>query len=130
MKEITKEWLKSAESDLLIIEKIIDEEFLTHQVAFHSQQAIEKAFKAVLEEYEIPFKKTHSLETLSAKVTKKLNIQVNFEIIKILDQLYLGARYPGEFGLLPNGKPGLDDAEEFYEYSKLIFNTISDQLDP
>ena len=50
MKKITNDWLLSAESDIQIIEKIIDQKELTHQVAFHAQQAIEKSFKAIIEE--------------------------------------------------------------------------------
>jgi hypothetical protein len=61
MKKITEDWLKSADADLSIIERILDQENLSHQVAFHAQQAVEKAFKAVIEEFETGFVKTHSL---------------------------------------------------------------------
>ena len=128
MKKITEEWLNSAKADLMIIEKILGDEFLTHQVAFHSQQVIEKSFKAVLEEYEISFKKTHSLETLSVAVRETMDIPIDFNMIKILDQLYIEARYPGEFGLLPDGKPGLSDAREFFEYSREIYGILLEKL--
>jgi HEPN domain-containing protein len=64
MKKSTKEWFKSSESDLLLIKEINSNENLTHLSAFHAQQAIEKSFKAVIEEFDIGFIKTHSLETL------------------------------------------------------------------
>ena len=51
MKKITKEWLKVANDDLAVIEKIIDDNRLTNMVAFHSQQVVEKSLKAILEEY-------------------------------------------------------------------------------
>ncbi|RJQ64993.1 MAG: nucleotidyltransferase domain-containing protein [Desulfobacteraceae bacterium] len=35
---LTEEWLKAADDDLRVIEKIGSDEFLTHMVAFHSQQ--------------------------------------------------------------------------------------------
>jgi len=47
MNVLPYEWLKSAYADLLTIERIIDNEYLTHVVAFHSEQAIEKCFKAI-----------------------------------------------------------------------------------
>ncbi len=50
MKKITNDWLNSAESDLLLIQSIMYQESLTHLAAFHAQQAIEKSFKAVIEE--------------------------------------------------------------------------------
>ena len=47
MTKITAEWLKAANDDLLVIESIIKNEFLTHMVAFHAQQCVEKCFKAI-----------------------------------------------------------------------------------
>ncbi len=47
MKQATSNWLNFAKADILNCEKIIDEEFLTNIVAFHSQQAVEKSFKAL-----------------------------------------------------------------------------------
>ena len=40
MNVLPYEWLKSAYADLLTIERIIDNEYLTHVAAFHSEQAI------------------------------------------------------------------------------------------
>jgi HEPN domain-containing protein len=53
MKKISEEWLKAAKDDLNVIERILDDEHLTHMVAFHSQQCIEKSLKAIIEEYEM-----------------------------------------------------------------------------
>ncbi len=68
MKNIVKDWLISAEGDLLLIQEIVTIENLTHLSAFHAQQAIEKSFKAIVEEFELGFIKTHSLETLYNQV--------------------------------------------------------------
>ena len=46
---ISKEWLKASLDDLKVILKIIDMEDLSHMIAFHSQQSIEKSFKALIE---------------------------------------------------------------------------------
>ena len=43
----------------------------------------------------------------------------------MLDSLYIDARYPGDFGLLPDGKPTLDDAQAFYNFAEKIFKNIS-----
>lgn len=50
MKSISAAWLSAANDDLVLIQEIIRNETLTHMVAFHAQQAIEKSFKALLEE--------------------------------------------------------------------------------
>jgi HEPN domain-containing protein len=122
MKKITSDWLISAESDLQLIHKIIEEESLTHLSAFHAQQVIEKSFKAIIEEFELGSIKTHSLETLYNKVKDIITVTIDFEMLVLLDQLYIDSRYPGELGLLPNGKPTLPEAKEFCSFGELLFS--------
>ena len=117
-----KEWLKASYSDLKTIEYMLDDSFLTHMVAFHSQQAIEKSFKAILENASIPVPKVHKLETLVSKLN--ITLEINYDILTTLDLLYIESRYPGDMGLLPNGKPTLNDAKEFYDFAKEIFSQI------
>jgi HEPN domain-containing protein len=68
MKLSTEHWLKAANEDLMTIHSILQREELTNIVAYHAQQAIEKSFKAVFEELELPVIRTHNLETLYLKV--------------------------------------------------------------
>ncbi|WP_295021155.1 HEPN domain-containing protein [Sulfurimonas sp.] len=120
MRAFTKEWLKAAQDDLMTIEEIIENDHLTHIVAFHSQQCVEKVMKAIIEEEEIDIPKIHKLSKLYEIVSSKLkNIDTN--LISILDSLYIESRYPGDMGLLPHGKPTLQDAKEFYEFAKNIY---------
>ena len=121
MKRTTKDWLSSAESDLLLIKEIILNENLTHLSAFHAQQSIEKSFKAIIEEFDLGFIRTHSLETLYNIVKERIPLKRDTDILIILDQLYIDARYPGEFGLLPNGKPSVSEGNEFFSFAKEIF---------
>lgn len=118
MKKTTDEWFKSAGSDLLLIRKVCTDGDLTHLSAFHSQQAIEKSFKAVIEEYDLGFIKTHSLETLFNIVKDRIPINVNVDMLTILDQMYIDSRYPGEMGLLPNGEPTVPEAMEFFNLAQ------------
>ncbi len=46
----------------------------------------------------------------------------------VLDQLYIDARYPGELGLLPNGKPTPDEAKGFIELAETIYHRIKEFL--
>ena len=61
MRAFTMEWLKASRDDLLTIEEIIDNPHLTHIVAFHAQQCVEKSMKAIIEENEIDIPKIHKL---------------------------------------------------------------------
>jgi len=107
MKEVTEEWLRAAADDLLVIDKIASDEYLTHMVAFHSQQCIEKSLKAVIEEYEIGPMRIHNLERLFEMVGERLKLDVDPVLVALLDKLYIDSRYPGDFGLLSTGKPTL-----------------------
>ena len=126
-KELAQEWLKASSDDLRVIEKILDDEILTHIVAFHSQQSIEKSFKAIFEFNNKNVPKIHKLQTLIDSIDIDLNIDDT--ILQLLDKLYIDARYPGNFGLLPYGKPTLEDAMIFYNTAKDIYDyTIKNNL--
>jgi HEPN domain-containing protein len=123
MKKTTKDWFLSAESDLLLIQEILTIDNLTHLSAFHAQQSVEKSFKAVIEEFDIGFIKTHSLEMLYNLVKDKIHITVDMELLIILDQLYIDSRYPEEMGLLPNGKPSIAESRRFFIIAQSIFDS-------
>jgi HEPN domain-containing protein len=125
--KLAKEWLKASLSDLMNIEAIFDNVFLTHIIAFHAQQAIEKSFKAMIENQNQKIPRVHSLRKLIELVDTK--IEYDLELIKLLDALYIESRYPTDLGLLPYGKPTLDDAKEFYNFALMVFEEVCRQLD-
>jgi len=61
MEQTTKDWLTSAEDDLLSSKTLASDERLTNVASFHCQQCIEKCFKAVIEELNKPSIKSHDL---------------------------------------------------------------------
>ena len=124
MKFLVGEWLKAAKDDIAIITEIIDNEHLTHMVAFHAHQCIEKCFKATLEHFEEEIGKIHDLRTLYKKVTKHIKLDIDSDLIEKLSGLYIDARYPGELGLLPYGKPTISDAQKFHQFAEKIYNDI------
>ena len=68
MKNIVRDWLVSAEGDLLLIQEIVTMENLTHLSAFHD----------------------------------------------------IDSRYPGEMGLLPDGKPTVAESTGFFNVAQAI----------
>lgn len=125
-KEIAEEWLKSALADLKNIEHILTDNFLTHIAAFHAQQCVEKCFKAILEFNTENVPKEHSIIKLYGRIKQNLKIEVNTDILTDLDDMYIEARYPGDMGLLPHGKPTLKDAEEFYNFANYIYKNVKE----
>jgi HEPN domain-containing protein len=124
MKPITKEWLDRAKEDLDASLAIIPNEHLTNIVAFHSQQAVEKSLKGVIEEFEIGFEKIHNLERLLSVVQKKVQFDVDLNFIKKLDEVYISTRYPSDLGLIPSGKPSMQDAKELYDFAKTLHRIV------
>ncbi len=129
MKKISEEWLKAAKDDLRVIERIRSDEHLTHMVAFHAQQCIEKALKAIIEEFDIGLERIHSLQRLLEIVSNHVEIDVDIVLIEKLDKLYIDSRYPADFGLLPDGKPTIEDAIEFYDVAKGVYGIITGKLE-
>ena len=108
--------------------EIIDNPRLTNVVALHSQQAIEKSLKAVIEEFEIGAIKTHNLEKLFATVDDFIQFETDRNLVKKLDALYIDARYPSEWGLLSYGKPTMEDARKFYKLAMEIYDMVKNFL--
>ena len=124
MKETSEQWLNAAEDDLRVMARIVSDESLTHMVAFHSQQCIEKSLKAIIEEYELGHIRIHNLGRLFEIVRPKVAFDADVIMIEKLDKLYVDARYPAELGLLPNGKPTGEDAQRFYRFAQGLHDEI------
>jgi HEPN domain-containing protein len=125
---LAKEWLKAANYDFILLEEIKSNENLTTIIAFHSQQTIEKVLKALLcfDNADVP--KVYSLNKLF-KLNEHHIKTIDNKIVNKLDKLYIDSRYPGDMGLLPYGKPTLEDAKEFYDFAYMIFDKVCDILD-
>ena len=98
MKKLVNEWLNYARKDLKTAELIIEDPELTNNVAFHCHQCIEKSFKAfiVLQTGEIP--KIHNLIKLYGTIRNYLQIKMDMEIFEMINETYIDARYPSDFG--------------------------------
>lgn len=123
MKAITREWLNAANDDLIAMKLMSGREEITNMIAFHAQQAIEKSFKSVIEEFGLGNIKTHQLQSLYAKVEVFVS-GFNETILAELDKSYIDARYPGDLGLMPYGKPSLKDADLYSQEALKIKTEI------
>jgi HEPN domain-containing protein len=123
MKQATKDWLMAAGDDLFAAKKLVSEYQLTNIVAFHCQQCIEKCFKAVIEEKGLPPLKSHDLIRLQHNAAIQLT-KAETILLATINEVYIDARYPGDLGLLPMGKPTIEEAETLISFSEQIFNKI------
>lgn len=127
MKQTTKDWLTTAEDDLIAAKTLASEDRLTNLVSFHCQQCLEKCFKAIIEEHDNPSIKSHDLFRLQLKANIELS-DPEIILLGIINEVYIDARYPGDLGLLPHGKPTLSEAETFIEFCETIFYRLKNQI--
>jgi HEPN domain-containing protein len=128
MRKATEEWLASARDDLETIDELIDNRQLTHVVAFHTQQCVEKCLKALLEEREHDVPNIHNLITLLGRLEAESVEAMDEDLLERLNQLYIEARYPGERGLLPEGKPLIAEAERFQKFARSVYDRVHQDL--
>lgn len=105
------QWLKNAENDLEIAEILLKNE--KHKAAaFHSQQASEKALKALLIQRKSQFPRIHDLVKLSRMLKAPHDI---IEFCARIDPAYTSARYPdvaSDFDI--------EEVREILDYSKKV----------
>lgn len=130
MRKAAEEWMAAARDDLETVAEIVDNPQLTHIVAFHAQQCIEKGFKAVLEAHDREIPNIHNLITLHGRVDEYLpsEREIDADVLDRLNQLYIDARYPGERGLLPEGKPSEEDAHRLFSFAETVFGVVHRHL--
>ncbi len=121
MKDITRQWLDYAKTDIIVAKKCLADEFLTNMVAFHSQQTVEKCFKAIIEEHSFKLLRVHSLYRLYEIIKDKIFFDIDVQQLEKLDEVYTISRYPSDVGLLPDGKPTLLQAKNMYEFANEIY---------
>ena len=92
---------------------------LTNLAAFHCQQCLEKYFKAVIEEFENLTLKSHDLIRLQIAADIQLTDD-ELNLMEIINEVYIDARYPGDLGLLPHGKPSVDEIANFIQFCEDI----------
>ena len=94
MKDETKKWLEYADENLRSAVVLLDSG-LFNPCLQNAQQAVEKMLKAVLVEFSIKFKKTHSISELAGMLSKnRLDVKLSEEESELLDSIYLPSKYP------------------------------------
>lgn len=118
----------AAEDDLLAAKTLMNDSRLTNVAAFHCQQCLEKCFKAMIEELEkIPIK-SHDLFRLQMAANIQLS-ESETNLMGVINEVYIDARYPGDLGLLPQGKPLISEIESFIRFCSKVFFQVKEQLD-
>ncbi len=125
MNEKANNWLIQAENDKEFAELALKEKFFS-QCCFLSQQAAEKAMKALAFFRGADLVKSHSVRYIAQDLNFNGEIE---EAAKILDTYYISARYPDA---LPHGAPfqafTLTQAKQAIELISLILRKVSNEI--
>ena len=99
MKPLTEEWVLKAEGDFSTAGRELRARKSPNYdaVCFHTQQCVEKYLKAVLQEEEIEFGKTHNLSALLDKMISPYPLLETVRpSLHLLNAFAIDFRYPGE----------------------------------
>lgn len=99
MKPLTADWIEKAEGDFLVATQLMQRRHkrVLDAVCFHSQQTVEKYFKARLFEAGISFPKSHDLVALLKLLLPVEPLWSSFEpAVMELTDYAVNFRYPGE----------------------------------
>ncbi len=99
MQPLTTEWVQKAEGDLTTAQRELRARLNPNYDAacFHAQQCAEKYLKALLQEAQIPFGKTHNLSLLLDLLPERHSgLELLRPTLAILNAYAVEYRYPGE----------------------------------
>lgn len=132
MKASTQSWLEFTKRDLLAAEKLLAEVYLQNVVLFHCQQAVEKVFKAILEEHDLRIPRVHSVVTLYERFPEAVKTLLHFDRdeLRFIDEIYTDSRYPADLGLLPGGFPGQEEGKRFFDLAQKVVDACLELLAP
>ncbi len=112
------EWVRRASSDLRAAQ-ILLENGLYDESAFHSQQAAEKALKALITALRLRPPRTHSIERLLALIEDKVDVAWAYEdSLPVLTYYAVEARYPGPHVTREEAEKALELAEKTLEWAR------------
>ncbi len=96
-RRLAAEWLRRARSDLTVADLADDERLAPEILAFHAQQAAEKALKACLVLRQIDFPRTHSIGLLVGLCRSAgFDFPESLGEAVTLTRYAVASRYPGD----------------------------------
>jgi HEPN domain-containing protein len=126
MKNETAGWVFFANNDMISAKTLIDYAEstgaeLTGNIAFLCQQAIEKYLKGYLAENGKSIQKIHDLLVLYSEIESIQDWNLDHSMLNEISKIYTVTRYPGNIGMMPNGRlPTMEEAKSYFELAKQV----------
>jgi len=124
MKDSARKWLAYAEENLACARLVLENGYLNASLQ-NSQQAIEKALKALILEMDLEFRKTHSVSELTDILTAgSVEIGLTDDEKELLDSIYLPSKYPLG-SALPDAEPDIVICETCIRVAERVVTAVS-----
>ena len=121
---IASRWLSYAEEDLQVADWLLAQpELLPRYPCWHSQQAAEKALKALLLLETGDYRPTHDLHDLADLLPEPLAVRIPRSGLSLLTQLYIESRYPGRYA-----EPTSAEATTAMMTARAVFDAVSGEF--
>jgi HEPN domain-containing protein len=120
-----RRWMSYAKSDLDAAYALLEKgDFFPRQICFMSQQAGEKALKAILVYLEMDFPKTHDLDLLRELIPAGWKVKGKFPQLYDLSVWAVESRYPAHTPDVTTG-----EARETFHLAESILDAVSAELE-
>ena len=128
MKEETKVWLNYAKENIYSSEILMENDLYNPSLQ-NAQQTVEKSFKAILIENDIPVKRTHDIFELNLFLLKN-NIKINIteDECDLLNSIYIPSKYPLG-SVLPDFEPNELICKKVFEIASRVFFEVKEILE-
>jgi HEPN domain-containing protein len=104
MKDETGSWVSYADENLDVAALTFDHGHLNACLQ-NAQQAVEKYLKAIVLEYNLEFRRTHSIrELLGVLAARGVDLTVSEDEMDLMDSIYVPSKYP-VYSALPKTLP-------------------------
>ena len=119
MKDETTAWLSYADENFAVAELSLANDHL-NACLHNAQQAVEKYLKALIIEYDLPFRKTHAIYVLWQELTEHgVQSELTEEDCDLFDAVYMPSRYP-IFSVLPDAMPDRETCEKCVRIARRV----------
>ena len=128
MNELNKQeavrWLQYARQDLLAVKKMLQEGgFIYRHACFWSQQAAEKALKAIFIYLQVDYPWRHDLDALRNMLPDDWPLKYQQVDLSRLTEWAVEARYPGEWS-----EATLVDAQWAYNQANVVVESVCEEF--
>ena len=131
-KDDVREWLRRAESNFEIAKRgKTSPKIVYEDLCYDCQQAAEKAIKAVLIFYNLPFPKTHNIKHLLKLLNEgEIEVPKVIEQAQVLTEYIVDTRYPDDFAPVDSKayKQALKLAAKVLQWAKILIEKKPDKL--